>query len=894
MADGREQRAGGGGNGEGRGGRAARRGAWGTWATAALALSATVCAPSRDETPQIRVVPGAASRALWIGREPEARDRARPSRVHSMREGEALSGPNAIGRPGDLVLENDEVVFVIERIDRSSGFAESGGNLVDAADARARFDELGQSFTFFGTFPRQAVYDKLTSGVAPDGTAWIQAEGRELLEPAVAVKTRYSLAKHDRALLLETTVTNTGQAPTGKLGFGDVVQWGGAEKVVPGKPPGFHGTSTSAFIGGVGRFVSYAIASTDGDVDAINGVAWSDTFQQRDVVLAPGKSASYTRVFVVGERPDTSSVVAELTKAAGQPVGALEVQLVDEGGKPVPAPPGARVVLQRNGQEVLSLATREGGGPLVGEVPPGPYELAFAGGGGRRASRAALTRVDVQVGRVSRATLSVTRGGRAKLSCVESRVGANGAAQRAASPCKFTLEGQGGTPTPDLGPSHVTGPARNCVVTHDGVADVPLAPGTYRVTASRGPEYTAPQAALTVSEDPLAPAEQELVIERVVDTRGYLAADFHQHTMLGADAPVAVRDRVISNVAEGVEVAVASEHNVIADLQPHVRALHLERELVEIPGVELTTDANPKSWGHANVFPIAPDPAKSRGGAPSVRGRTAREVFAEFRRRPQPFVLQINHPRAGRIGYFDQLKFDRATGASSDPGYDPDFDALEVWNGRNVTMREAVLKDYFAILRSGRPLTPSANTDTHGVVGHEAGYPRTYVRVSDDGPLDAWGPSRVDDLLQGVRERRDVVLSNGPFLRVSVKTEAEDYGEAIGKVVRGRKIAITVRVACAPWVEVDRVRVERLGAAEGKGQVEERAVVLAPRAGAREAEVRFSLRVTKDDAFVVAASGSRPLSPVLDGDPKEILPYAVTGAVWIDADGDGRSLGRKR
>ena len=44
-------------------------------------------------------------------------------------------------------------------------------------------------------------------------------------------------------------------------------------------------------------------------------------------------------------------------------------------------------------------------------------------------------------------------------------------------------------PTPDFGPAHAAGPARNQATTVDGIVDVALAPGAYRVTASRGPEY---------------------------------------------------------------------------------------------------------------------------------------------------------------------------------------------------------------------------------------------------------------------------------------------------------------------------------------------------------------------------------------------------------------------
>ena len=49
-------------------------------------------------------------------------------------------------------------------------------------------------------------------------------------------------------------------------------------------------------------------------------------------------------------------------------------------------------------------------------------------------------------------------------------------------------------------------------------------------------------------------------------------------------------------------------------------------------------------------------------------------------------------------------------------------------------------------------MTATADTDTHGIVGQEAGYPRTYVRVADDGPVDAWDAARTADVVRGVKE----------------------------------------------------------------------------------------------------------------------------------------------
>ncbi len=847
----------------------------------ALVLFGTACPPKEDVTPQIEVSPGAAQRISLIpsrARRDAAKTAAKPARVHPLAKGQELGGPNAVGRPGDIVLENEDVVFVIDQLGGGAGFAESGGNLVDAADAGARKDELGMVFTYFGTFPRQGVYGRITSGAGDGGVAWVEAKGHELYEKDLEVTTRYTLAPGDRALLLETTLTNTSDRAIDKLGLGDAIQWGGAEKVAPGKSVGFRGKSHGPYVGGVGRLVSYAITSTDGEIDAVSGGSWTDTEQRKDVVLKPGESVQYARVFVVGERPDTSSLVAELILASpGAELGRLELELREE-DKATPSFLGAKASLfVPGGGEVLTLT---GAGPakvLAGDLPPGKYEVAYASGGGRASAGPRLPIV-VAKDSVTTALLAVTRPGRVAFSC--------------GAPCKVTLEGTGGTTTPDFGPAHAAGPARNQVTTHDGKVDVPVAVGTYAVTLSRGPEYATRAFAATVrAGETWTIAASDVALARVVDTTGYVSTDFHQHTMLGADSPVGLRDRLVSNAAEGLEVAVASEHNVVVDLSGLVRDLKLESSLVTIPGDELTTDSSKKPWGHANVFPLPEEPDKPRGGAPEVRDRSAREIFAELRARhltPAP-IFQINHPRTGVTGYFDQLGFDAKTGVGKDPGYDPDFDALEVWNGRNVDARDKVLADFFALLRTRHPVTATADTDTHGVVGQEAGYPRTYVRVPDDAHLEAWSPARTADLVRGVRELRDVVLTNGPFLRVSAN------GAPIGGVAKGPSVSFAIHVEHAPWITLERVRL--VSARTGDALVTSPALSWRPAplpSSAVGQDLTATVRFAEDDAVVVIVEGSTPMTPVLSGEAKETAPFAMTGAIWVDANGDGESLGRRR
>jgi hypothetical protein len=866
---------------------------------AALGLALAACPKPTDGDPQIAISPNVQERLnLMHGHgEPSARrpkSEAARSHAHPLRAGVELGGPNATGRPGDWVLENDEVVFVVDALGTGGGggFAESGGNLIDAADARLRKDELGQLLTYFGTFPRQGVYTKIEATDLPTGEAVVVARGRELYDAALEVETEYRLAGSDRALLISTTVTNTSKADVVLPALGDAVQWGGAEKLAPGKAVGFKGPSSGPFIGGVGRFVSYAITTPDGAIDAVSGGAWTDTEQKKNVTIAAGASETYQRVFAVGERADVASIVTELTKASGGATGGLELTLVDAAGKPVEVPAGAKaVVATPAGDEVMTFVAPAADAAFGGELPPGKWLVSYAASAGRRAlasGHSGRIAVEVKKGAVAKASLAVTDVGKIDASCTEKDASvASGAESSAAVPCKVTFEGIDGTATPDLGPSHVAGPAKNQLIANAG--EVAVAPGKYRLTFTRGPEYGA-----EVSEVVVAPGATRSVsaaLRRVVDTSGYVSTDFHQHTILSADAPVGTRDRVLANVAEAVEVAVASEHNVVADLGPLVRELGMSRYLVSIAGDELTTDASKKPWGHANVFPLAVDPSKPRGGAPAVRDRLAHDVFDEVRARPGPrSVLQVNHPRSGTNGYFDQLGFDPKTGTGTGAGYDAGFDALEIWNGRNVDARTKVLDDFFALLRTSHPVTAVADTDTHGIVGEEAGFPRTYVRVAKEDALDAWDAARTDDLVRGVRERRDVVLTNGPFLRVTAN------GAGIGGMAAAAKTAglveVKVHVTTAPFARVDRAELRVAGGAK----VESKAVVaLVPTksaSGALEADVTFKVRATADDAFVVIVSGSAPMKPMFSGEDRELLPWAMSGAIWIDANGDGKSLGR--
>ena len=97
-------------------------------------------------------------------------------------------------------------------------------------------------------------------------------------------------------------------------------------------------------------------------------------------------------------------------------------------------------------------------------------------------------------------------------------------------------------------------------------------------------------------------------------------------------------------------------------------------------------------------------------------------------------VVQINHPRAGYIGYLDVMKFDPATGKAADPRFSLDFDAMEVIAFGFEKETEKTLKDWFSLLRQGVRITATGNSDSHTIYGRENGWPRNMICSDSDDP----------------------------------------------------------------------------------------------------------------------------------------------------------------
>lgn len=697
---------------------------------------------------------------------------------------EALcGGPNASGHLGDAVLENRFLRAVIEKLPGGAGFALSGGALIDLApvDAgRVGSDELGQVFAMTGEFPRQIVHETMALHARPDGSAAVIVTGHDARVAQLRGETTYRLGGDDRFLSIETRLENTGDTAV-TVWLGDAIQWGGAEHFGPGVGFDLPRRARFDWLGAVGVETAYALSAPE-PLEGPHGGNWSDPIQAV-TSLAPHSARTYLRRIAVrsGRRLEAARCDLGGCEDASR---AGAVQLVDAAGRPVEA---ARVTLVDAAGRPLRVSASDARGEVEFHVEPGQYRVVVEAPG--RAAQGPEATLTVP----SRAPLRVTLSDALSLGVRVEIEGHPGAAR-----VIFRRLDEG--PAPSFGPIGRAAGARNSVVVDaSGRVEVPLGAGRYEVTATRGPSYN-----LAAQRVEMAPGRAQtvtLALARVVDTRGYLCGDFHQHQAPSLDAPLTLRERVRADVAEGLEVAASTDHNAAVDLRDALVAEHLEGQLLTLAGVEVSTDIAARPWGHVNLFPVEVQPEALRGGVPDFIERPLARFFDEARSWAPGAVIQVNHPRApGAIGMFEAVHLDPATGRA-DPEFQPHFDAIEVWNGRYQSAVEPVLRDWAALTRQGAAITLTGNSDSHAVVTQEAGWPRTCVAVAHD-TVDT---ARPDEVVAALRQTRDVIIDGGFFIRVLTPTGAS----AIGQIVR-TGTPLRVQVTSPEWLPPERL--ERLDA----------------------------------------------------------------------------------
>lgn len=436
-------------------------------------------------------------------------------------------------------------------------------------------------------------------------------------------------------------------------------------------------------------------------------------------------------------------------------------------------------------------------------------------------------------------------------------------------PVHVLVKGLSGTPDPvfDKLDGHSVAAGRS-VYTLAGHARLKVAPGKYRVTASHGTAFSLSTKEIDVAPGAVLPVSD--VLRRVLG-EGWLSADFHLHSAPSPDSIVSLDDRVVSLACEGVELAVATDHNRVTDLAPSAHGLGVDSQVGTLIGVEITTAS--ENWGHFNAYPIPMPRGAPEEGVPVYYGKFPADMFSSAHALGAR-VVQVNHARMDpRIGYFDLVHLDERTGRA-DPVFSPDFEAFEAFNGMWIETREKVRQgpmDVVALARRGKRVAVTGNSDSHKLLYEEAGYPRTWVHASA-GPSGTRSERGLRTLLAG-----DTTVSSGPFVEMTVDDHA--IGSVVPKGASGA-VHVQVRVSAPAWVPIDHVEIWRDDA------VLERFTVDSPATDGVRFERKLDVPIEGKDHVIIAwADADRPLPDVL---PYEhALSIGFTGPVYVDGDGDG-------
>jgi len=404
-----------------------------------------------------------------------------------------------------------------------------------------------------------------------------------------------------------------------------------------------------------------------------------------------------------------------------------------------------------------------------------------------------------------------------------------------------------------------------------------LPTGTYLAVASRGPEYGTDQKVIEVFKD--SGLDLLFRIDKVLDTKGLLSIDPHLHTRF-SDASLSVPERLRTAVAEDLDLAIATDHNYVTDYTAALSALGFGSRLAVLSGEEITPG---DSYIHFNAYPLPVREREAANGAFAVPLATGPlgEIVPAVRKMFPGAILQINHPRSGRLGYFNNAALDKDAAAEAGENFETAFEVIEVMNGPAFFdgNRETV-EDWFHLLNRGYRFAISGSSDSHGAAGGEPGYSRVYVRYSGAKANGLDWNEAARALVTG-----HAFVSNGPLVDITVNGR---YGPGDAFTDKGGKVDVVLKVRAAPWVSVSEVRLVVNGVrkmifpvkAEGGGPL------------AFSQEIGFSL--DRDAWLAVEALGMSSLYPVLQhvswsGSYKNAaLPYALTNPVFVDVDGNGR------
>lgn len=844
------------------------------------------------------------------------------------------SGPDAAGGIGDWILSNGSVCAVISGIAHESELSVRGGTLIDLGYCdRADDHYVGAQDLIDSSRDTPVNIERVDGKVGPT-SAVIRSFGGQ---GGVIVETSYRLdADEPDKLFITKHLTQRDGEPSVALytsiffNYYSLIPFV-ASTIDPSRSNGFvqesFVTRGPTEIATFARTADLIVALSPADADAPITYGWQMVSAKRSnadgsavdlpfYALADFSALSFlaiTEPFVTGDGADIGLLqlleVPFTALAAGDEITFEEVLHLapgaDVAGITDRIYAGAAKVDGRvsEGNAVVHLDLKDGTpftqtsadsrGAFSVHLPTGAYTMRVAAEGGRELS------VPFQVGESDMTLETVDLDAPSRVALPQG------------SPMRLTFKGLDGTPDPLFGGNllgavelrddssyRLTGVNQIFLMgTEKDPTVALLPPGKYRVYGTRGPEYSLEKAEVSVvagNDTVLNIAEPSIVVE----TPGFLSADFHVHSGPSFDTVMPRAKRVATYLAEGAEVLVATEHETVFDFQPTIDRLEVGDRVATIAGTEITgevaSDRTPYTLGHANAFPVDAQALTFRRGAFANENRRWREVIADLKARRADSLIQLNHARwddrfapgspawdedwsGDRAAYFDHMGIGRSYNAGEILGSDGnrrlidpdpvtakrdiDFDAMEVMNGISRESEIALRRDWLSLVSQGEKIVATANSDSH-TASQQVGLPRNMIAVEED-TIAAFDEATFVSAVQQGR----LYGTTGPMLEVTLG----DNG--LGEMVAGGSAELTVKVSSAPWIDASTLTISVNGKALRDFPVE------------NGEAVAFKLGFEKDSYVTVEVAGD-PGEDYAVVYP-EFKPYAFTNPIYVDANSDG-------
>ncbi len=833
---------------------------------------------------------------------PPLDERLEPGQVRAgviTRESELLSGPEAHGWLGDFKLYNHRVAFIVQNAFEPRGWGPYGGSLLDAVlladDGSSGEEEFEEAFTHIDVLGVEPTAAEVLSDGSDGQPAQVRITGRHKGIPLIDGATNGALIAQDLEivqdfvlapdadhLVIRTSVrTNAGGERL--VTVGDLVLNGDRTlDFAPGRGDldGQLPDTPEAYYAGYSRVGCNLYAPAEGTIQpafTIEGVtpinvaeglaprARGDTeplVVERLVLVGAGGMDDCLRRFrrLRGEEASAGWVAGTVSRPGGEPESDARVYAHD-------------LSMDEN-LDVVDQAYADANGDFELELPAGEYRLEAISPGrdpvlGDALSVTAGQTVDAQLTVPAPAVLAWACTGRER-----------DGTDLGPMPCKVSL--QAGPDAP------LSAPVATDYLTFSasGASELVAPAGQWTVTLSRGWEYGIVRHEVVLQPGQRVEVEAEL--DHQVDTDGWIAADLHNHSTRSADSEFELLDKLRANVAEGLELMVATDHDCQADFGPWLDRLaqmentDLHRFLRTVVGNEISP-----LYGHMTAFPLPTHPTGwIYWQVPWVLyedGQFSRSLeFPELWVRIRELgaeVINVCHPTRSS-GWFSYLGFEPPEVMPALDELDParwgtGFDTMEMLNSKSTgVMLDELVQLWAHLNNQGLFKTAVGVSDSHGRTS-EVGFGRTMVAVSDDHPatLD------LDEVWTSLKAGHALV---GGGLMVTIHIGQAGPGDLVSA---DSPVVVNLRVEAADWVEVDQVALWANGEViateplSPPGQLD-------PERPALRYDGLIQVDLEADTWFAAVATG--PANARLDPVVRNARPVGMTNAVRVDIDGDGQ------